>query len=156
MVRCGRLSPAATAARRLHWQLRWAENGPRGSVMLHSIACRSEGSDASQGGEDTVMTDAGGSAPAPAGSASPQLRVLLKKKTVSDLIEECKAAGISGYSNKRKEELIDLLVFKKPRPDAQVHSACIGTPLVCAALRSLSRCFVRPAELRAESVQGHS
>ena len=63
------------------------------------------------------MTDAGGSAPAPAGSASSQLRVSLKEKTVSDLIEECKAAGISGYSNKRKEELIDLLVFKKPRLD---------------------------------------
>ena len=97
------------------------------------------------------MTDAEGSGPPPE-----QLRETLKKKTVPDLIEICKATGISGYSNKRKEELIDLLVFKKPRPDEQVHSACFGTPLVCAALRSLSRCFVRPAELRAESVQGHS
>ena len=58
------------------------------------------------------MTDAGGSGPPPE-----QLRETLKKKTVPDLIEVCKATGISGYSNKRKEELIDLLVFKKPRLD---------------------------------------
>ncbi len=56
------------------------------------------------------MTDGGGSRPAPT------------KRTVSDLMEMCKAAGIGGCSNKRKEELIDLVVRKKPRPDAQVHS----------------------------------
>ncbi len=68
-----------------------------------------------------------------------QLREILKKKTVPDLIEECKAAGISGHSNKRKEELIDLLVVKKPRLDEQVAHRM---PPICAvcALRSLSFC----------------
>ena len=55
-----------------------------------------------------------------------QLRETLKKTTVPDLIEKCKAAGISGYSNKRREELIDLLVRKRPRLDEQVHSAGSG------------------------------
>ncbi len=86
--------------------------------------CRSEGGDASKGIEDTVMTDAGGSAPLPVGSASEELRETLGKNTRTDLMEECRAAGISGYSNKRKEELIDLLVRKKLRPltsDEQVQ-----------------------------------
>ncbi len=43
-----------------------------------------------------------------------QLRERLEKETKPDLIEKCKAAGISGYSKKRKEELIDLLLRKKP------------------------------------------
>jgi len=119
--------------------------------MLLSIVCRSEGSD--KGGEDTVMTDAGGSAPAPAGSASPQLRVSLKKKTVPDLIEECKAAGISGYSNKRREELIDLLVRKRPRLDEQVRFPGIGRRRSArrSALRSMPRGLYCPA-----SAQGRS
>jgi hypothetical protein len=62
------------------------------------------------------MTDAGGSGLAPVGSASEQLRETLKETTVSDLMEKCRAAGISGYSNKRRDELIDLLVRKKSRP----------------------------------------
>ncbi len=49
-----------------------------------------------------------------------QLRETLKDETVPELIKKCKEAGISGYSNKRKEELIDLLVFKKRRL-LQVH-----------------------------------
>ncbi len=59
-------------------------------------------------------------------STPEQLRETLKKATVPDLIEMCKAAGISGCSSQRKEELIDLLVRKKPRPlpsHEQVHSA---------------------------------
>ncbi len=70
------------------------------------------------------MTDAGGSGLAPAGSASEELRETLGKNTRTDLMEKCKAASISGYSNKRKEELIDLLVRKKLRPllsDEQVQ-----------------------------------
>ncbi len=50
-----------------------------------------------------------------------QLRETLKKTTVPDLIEKCKAAGIGGYSNKRKDELIDLLVRKRPRLGEQVR-----------------------------------
>ena len=64
------------------------------------------------------MTDAAGS-----GLPPEQLREMLKKNTVSDLSKKCKAAGIGGYSNKMKEELIDLLVLKKPRLDQQVHHA---------------------------------
>ena len=71
------------------------------------------------------MTDARGSGPPPE-----QLRETLKKKTVPDLIEICKATGISGYSNKRKEELIDLLVFKKPRLDEQVDGHGLGLGIV--------------------------
>ncbi len=61
-------------------------------------------------------------------STPEQLRETLKKATVPDLIVMCKAAGISisGCSSQRKEELIDRLVRKKPRPLAsheQVHSA---------------------------------
>ena len=67
------------------------------------------------------MTDAAGTGPPPE-----QLRETLMKKTVPDLIKTCKAAGIKGYSNKRREELIDLLVRKRPRPDEQVHSARTG------------------------------
>jgi hypothetical protein len=52
-----------------------------------------------------------------------QLRETLRKKTKPDLIEKCKAAGISRYSNKKKEELIDLLVRKTLRPDEQVYYA---------------------------------
>ena len=84
------------------------------------------------------MTDAGGSGPPPAGSTSEQLlRVTLEKNTKPDLIEKCKAAGISGYTKKRKEELIDLLVFKKSRSDEQV---ALWMPPICAvcALPSLS------------------
>ena len=44
-----------------------------------------------------------------------QLGVTLEKKLVKDLRDECKAAGITGYSKKKREELIDLLVRKKPR-----------------------------------------
>ncbi len=65
-------------------------------------------------------------------TSKPELRESLEKETKLDLIEKCKAAGISGYSNKRKEELIDLLLRKKPRLDEQVHSAgimsTIGVP----------------------------
>ncbi len=90
------------------------------------------------------MTDAGGSGPPPE-----QLRETLMKKTVPDLIKTCKAAGLKGYSNKRREELIDLLVlndvFKKPRLDEQVAR---WMPPICAvcSLRSLSFC----------SLPGHS
>ena len=52
-----------------------------------------------------------------------QLRETLGKNLRSDLIEKCKAAGISGCSNKRKEELIDLLVRKKPRLPPSVEPA---------------------------------
>jgi hypothetical protein len=41
----------------MHWQLRWAPNSPRHRVMPLSLVCRSEGSDASKGVEDTVMID---------------------------------------------------------------------------------------------------
>ena len=82
-----------------------------------------------------------------------QLRETLKKTTVPDLIEKCKAAGISGYSNKRREELIDLLVRKRPRLDEQVRFPGIGR-LVSArrsALRSVPRGLYCVA-----SVQGRS
>jgi len=76
------------------------------------------------------MTDAGGSGPPPAGSTSEQLlRVTLEKNTKPELIEKCKEAGISGYTKKRKEELIDLLVFKKSRLDEQVAH---WMPPICA------------------------
>jgi hypothetical protein len=52
-----------------------------------------------------------------------ELRETLKKQAVPDLMEKCKAAGISGYSNKRKDELINLLVPKKLRLDEQVYYA---------------------------------
>ncbi len=68
------------------------------------------------------MTDGGGSRPAPDGSASEQLRVTPTKETAPDLMGRPKAAGIGGCSNKRKEEPIDLVVRKRLRPDAQVHS----------------------------------
>ncbi len=54
------------------------------------------------------------------------LRETLGKDTRTDLMEMCKAAGIGGCSNKRKDELIDLLVRKKTRPGEQVHYA--GAP----------------------------
>jgi hypothetical protein len=79
------------------------------------------------------MTDAGGSGPPPE-----QLRETLKKKTVPDLIEICKATGISGYSNKRKEELIDLLVFKNPRLDEQVAEESTGSEEPSVRLRLLA------------------
>ena len=82
-----------------------------------------------------------------------QLRETLKKTTVPDLFEKCKAAGISGYSNKRREELIDLLVRKRPRLDDQVHSAGVGRyrPARLCGLRSV------PCALYcAASVQGRS
>ena len=70
-----------------------------------------------------------------------QLRETLKKATVPDLIEKCKAAGISGYSNKRREELIDLLVRKRPRLDEQVRFPGIGRLRSArrSALRSMPR-----------------
>jgi hypothetical protein len=70
-----------------------------------------------------------------------QLRGTLVKTTVPDLIEKCKAAGISGYSNKRREELIDLLVRKKPRLGEQVHFPGIGRLRSArhSALRSVPR-----------------
>jgi hypothetical protein len=82
-----------------------------------------------------------------------QLRETLKKTTVPDLIEKCKAAGISGYSNKRREELIDLLVRKRPRIDEQVRFPGIG------CLRSARRSALRsvPCGLcYAALVQGRS
>ncbi len=66
-----------------------------------------------------------------------QLREMLKKTTVPDLIEKCKAAGISGYANKRREELIDLLLRKRPRLDEQVRFPGIGR------LRSARLCALR-------------
>jgi hypothetical protein len=115
-ARCARLSPHCHCR-----QLRWDSEGFRKPFMS---VCRSEGGDASKYIEDAVMTDAGGSGPPPAGSTSEQLRATLRKNTKPDLMEKCKAAGISGYSKKRKDELIDLLVRKKPRPtpsDEQVQ-----------------------------------
>ena len=77
-------------------------------------------------------------------STPEQLRETLKKTTVPDLIEKCKAAGISGYSNKRREELIDLLVRKRPRLDDQVHSAGVGRyrPARLCGLRSVPHALV--------------
>ena len=87
------------------------------------------------------MTDAGGSGSAPAGSTSEQLRATLGNVPKPDLKEMCKAAGITGYSKKRKEDLIDLLVLKKSRPDEQVAH---WIPPICAvcALRSMSFCLL--------------
>jgi hypothetical protein len=82
-------------------------------------------------------------------SALEQLRETLGTNTVPDLIEKCQAAGISGYSNKRKDELIDLLVRKKPRLDEQVlrvHSNATGLRgsslfgLCLVACTALSEC----------------
>ena len=96
------------------------------------------------------MTDGGGSGPAPDGSASEQLRVTPTKSTGSHLMEKSKAAGIGGYSSKRKEEPIDLVICKKPRllpSDDQVHSAGAldVTGLLGAALCGLCLMLARPS-----------
>ena len=88
------------------------------------------------------MTDAAGSGPPPE-----QLREMLKKDTVPDLIKKCKAAGISGYSNKRREELIDLLVLKKPRLDKQVHHAGAPDRTGLRSLRAVVFVFLFPTAL---------
>ncbi len=72
-------------------------------------------------GAEAACTGSAATTPTPE-----QLRETLEKATVPDLIEKCKAAGISGYSNKRRDELIDLLVRKRPRLDEQVHFPGIG------------------------------
>ena len=96
------------------------------------------------------MTDAGGSGPPPAGSTSEQLlRVTLEKNTKPDLIEKCKAAGISEYTKKRKEELIDLLVSKKPRLDVAKEEST-GNEEASVRLRFF---FVRAMKLCAISMQ---
>jgi hypothetical protein len=70
-------------------------------------------------------------------SVPEQLRETLGKSTRTDLVEMCKAAGIGGCSSKRKDELIDLLVRKKPRLDEQVGALRKDrAPPVCAALGS--------------------
>ncbi len=76
------------------------------------------------------------------------LRETLKKTTVPDLIEKCQAAAISGYTHKRKEELIDLLVRKKPRLDEQVYYSGVldATGLLGAALCGL--CLMACTALR--------
>ncbi len=81
------------------------------------------------------MTDAGGSGNAPAGSASEELRETLGNVPKPDLKEMCKAKGITGYSKKRKEELIDLLM-------QQVAHSMPPTCAVCA-LRSMSFCLLQ-------------
>jgi hypothetical protein len=79
------------------------------------------------------MSDTGGSGSAPAGSTSEQQRATLGNVPKPDLKEMCKAAGISGYSKKRKEELIDLLM----------PQVAHWMPPICAicALRSMSFCL---------------
>ncbi len=67
------------------------------------------------------------------------LRETLRTNTKPDLIEKCQAAGISGYSSKRKDELIDLLVRKRPRLDEQVARWTAPICAICA-LRSLCSC----------------
>ena len=76
-----------------------------------------------------------------------QLRETLQKTTVPDLIEKCKAAGIGGYSNKRKDELIDLLVRKRPRLDEQVHSAGALDRTGLRSLRAVVFVFLFPTAL---------
>jgi hypothetical protein len=89
------------------------------------------------------MTDAAGSGPPP----PEQLRETLKEKTVPELIKKCKEAGISGYSNKRKEELIDLLVLKKPRLDKQVHHVGALDRTGLRSLRAVVFVFLFPTAL---------
>jgi hypothetical protein len=98
--------------------------------------------DASKGTGDLVMTDAGDSGPALVASES-ELRVTLGENTKPDLIEKCRAAGISGYSNKRKEELIELLVVKKPRlpPSNEVQYAGAPNKSGATGLRDLRLAF---------------
>ena len=78
----------------------------------------------------------------------PQTRAALESKSLPELKDECKAAGIGGYSKKRKEELVDLLLRKKPRPLPAAEVRCrprvhVGRRVsVCAAHCALAAAAV--------------